>query len=77
MTSYKSITNNCLTLLCLLIYLSCVNYTMFYVLPISKRSADIDEFYNTLIFVTIIYSEENDNKSFPVTKTLLNTYKCL
>ena len=51
MTSYKSITNNCLTLLCLLIYLSCVNYTMFYVLPISKRSVDIDEFNNTLDYI--------------------------
>ena len=65
--SYKNLTIKSVTIICLLIYLFIVNFTMFCVLPISKHSTILMNSTSYWIifigFVSITLCGDNDNKN--------------
>jgi hypothetical protein len=70
MTSYKSLTINIVTLLCLLVYLFVVKFTMLRVLPISEHSIVLINSTSCWIMfiglVSVIFCDNSNEKSlFP------------
>jgi hypothetical protein len=70
MTSYKSLTINSVTLLCLLVYLFIVKFTMLRVLPISEHSTVLINSTSCWIMfiglVSVIFCDNSNEKSlFP------------
>jgi hypothetical protein len=66
-SSYKNLTIKSVTIICLLIYLFIVNFTMYCVLPISKHSTILMNSTSYWIifiaFVTVILCGDNDKNS--------------